>query len=256
MKIERAFFIPDTHIGVEIDDETSHDKKAFKLVLDIIKEIQPDHLFILGDFGEFHATTSHPKHPQVRALLKDELFEVYQGLKQVSEAAPNAKKHFIEGNHSFRVARYIQTKCPELFDTIHLNELLKLDELGFEFHRYGPNQLVKVAHAENLYARHEPYGSSPQASAKNAGVSLIHGHDHKLHRAPTTRADGVELVSIGAGCLVNKNCKIYEYVKNRANWQLGFVSIDILPDGTWFEHLVQIKDYKCSFDGSIWVADE
>lgn len=255
MLIKRAVFIPDTHVGVEIDEELSHDERAWQLVIDIIKEIKPDYIFHLGDLGEYHATTGHPKHPQIRALLKDEIYEVIKKLKQLREAAPNSEIELVEGNHTFRVARYIQSRAPDLFDTIRIEELLKLDELNIKFHRYGPNQLVKVPGVTDLYCRHEPYGASAQASAKNAMVNLIHGHTHRLNKEPITSADGRTFTSIGAGCLVNKNCKLYDYVKKRANWQLGFVVVDILEDGTWFDHQVEIKDYKCSFDGVIWCAD-
>lgn len=251
MVSKRAVFIPDTHIGVEIDGEPSHDERALQLVIDIIKDIQPDYIYILGDFGEFHATTSHPKHPQIKQLLKDEVYEVIKWLKRVSEAAPDSERHFIEGNHSNRVARYIQSKCPDIFDMVNIDEILKLDELGFKYHRYGPNQLVRVANT-SLYARHEPYGRSSEASVRKAACSLIHGHDHKLHRASFESADGREMTSVGAGCLINKSCKIYEYVKTRAQWQLGFVIVDIIDDDLWFPHLIDIKNYQCSFAGVLY----
>ena len=242
--IKRAIIWPDTHIGCEVDGETPHDKRAIDLVLDICRDIQPEYLYLLGDFGEFESVSSHSRCPKTKSFLKDEVYEIHQVLRRINLAMPDTEKHYISGNHELRIARYIRDNCPDLFGCVAIPEILTLDEYGFKFHEYGTNQLVRIANS-HLYARHEPYGRTAEASAKKALCSIINGHDHKIQEAQIVSATGENYRCISTGWLGNQNCKIFNYNKTRPQWAHGFSIVTILEDGTWFNQIVHIIDYQC-----------
>ena len=72
-KVQKIFFVPDTHVPY-------HDDKAFKLTLKAIRKFAPDILVVLGDFADFYSVSSHDKSPDRRILLNDELKAVRKAL--------------------------------------------------------------------------------------------------------------------------------------------------------------------------------
>jgi UDP-2,3-diacylglucosamine pyrophosphatase LpxH len=244
--VKRAILWPDTHIGID----ESHDHRAVELALWICRELQPEYIYFLGDLADFYSVMSHTKDPNYRSILKDELYLVNKFLDRVRDENKNCELHFIEGNHEYRAARYLAEKAPDLIGIYTVNDLLMLESRNIYYHAYGPSQLVQVMDT-NLYARHEPYGRSPEASARKAMCSLINGHDHRIAQIKISSAHGNVCHGISCGWLGNANHKIFSYVKTRAQWQLGFgIVTDI--DGIWFYQQVYIQDYKCIVDGVLY----
>jgi hypothetical protein len=131
-----------------------------------------------------------------------------------------------------------------------VNDLLMLPERQIKYHAYGPNQLVQVMDT-TLYARHEPYGRSPEASARKSMCSIINGHDHRIAHFKLSSAHGQVFHAISCGWLGNINHPIFNYVKTRAQWQSGF-GIVTQVDDLWFYQQVYIQDYKCIVDGVLY----
>ena len=244
--VNRAIIWPDTHIG--IDD--SHDAKAVELALWICREIKPDYIYFLGDLGDFYSVSSHCKDPNYKTILKDELYLVNKFLDRVRDENKECEIHFIEGNHENRASRYLAEKAPDLFGIVNVPDLLMLESRNMRYHAYNPNQLVQVMNT-SLYARHEPYGRTPEASARKAMCSLINGHDHRIAHCKLASAHGQVFHAISCGWLGNIKHDIFNYVKTRAQWQLGF-GIVTEVDGLWFYHQVYIQDYKCIVDGVLY----
>lgn len=252
MEIKRVLVIPDCHIPYE-------NKKSYELMLAVAKDIDPDGVYILGDYADFYSINAHGKAPHINIKLKDEIYEVHQRLKELSDLFPKAKKVFIEGNHEFRLARYIANKCPDLFDLLTIPELFKLGEYGFDFVPYGPNQQVRVLNS-HLFARHEPISGGvhvAHGSVVKAGKSVIFGHTHRIQESQVVSIDGDNYRGISSGWLGDKNHEdgVFNYVKNHHQWAQGFSIVTVLPDGTWFNQLVHIIDNKCVVDGFLYEGD-
>ena len=246
--VSRALIIPDCHIPYE-------DKRAYQLMLDVaVDTVRPDGIYILGDYADFYSVNSHGKSPSMLSQLKDEVFEVHERLKELVKLFPDAKKVFIEGNHCYRLERYIKSKCPDLFDLLTIPELFKLDEYGFDFVPYGPNQKVSVLNS-SLYARHEPISGGvhvAHGTVVKAMKSVIFGHTHRIQESQIVTINGENLRGISSGWLGDKDHEVYDYVKNHHQWALGFSIVTVLDDGTWFNQLVHIIDYKCVVDGYVY----
>ena len=247
MGIRTALIIPDCHIPYE-------DKRAYQLMLDVATDLDPDEIVILGDYADFYAINSHGKSPDMTHILQDEVSEVVSRLIELKKLFPNAKRVFIEGNHEYRLGRYIASKCPDLYGVVHTKGILELDILGFEFIPYGPTQKYNVL-GSNLIARHEPLAGGKhvaQNTVEKAMASVIFGHTHRIQEAQIVTMKGDNYRGISSGWLGDSRHKVMQYVRSHHQWAQGFSVVRVLEDGTWFNSLVHIIDYKCLVDGHIY----
>ena len=245
--IKKALVIPDCHIPYE-------DKRAYEIMLAVAKDINPDEIVILGDYADFFGLSSHGKEAGITELFEEELFCVIERLKELNQLFPNADKVFIEGNHEYRLPRYLNKNCPELYKSITVPKLLMLDHMNYKFIPYGPNQQYSIL-GSKLLGRHEPLAGGKhvaQNSCEKAMSSLIFGHTHRIQEAQTVAIDGKNYRGISTGWLGNKDHKVMQYVKNHHQWALGFSEVTVLEDGTWFNNLIHIIDYKCNYNGYIY----
>lgn len=244
---KRALIIPDCHIPYE-------DKQAYQLMLDVAKDLDPDEIVILGDYADFYGINAHGKDPGIYEKLTDEIFAVQDRLKELKALFPRAKKVFIEGNHCYRLARYIQSKAPDLYGVVDVRSILELDLYGFEFVPYGPNQKYQILNS-SLYARHEPLAGGTHV-AHNTVVKAMHsvifGHTHRIQESQIVAINGENFRGISSGWLGDCAHPVFNYVKNHHQWALGFSVVTVLDDNTWFNQLIHIIDYKCIFDGFVY----
>lgn len=213
-------------------------------MLQIAKFVKPDAIYLMGDYADFFCLSSHgPKDPGVIETLKHEIQSVNDGLDELDKLFPYAKKYYICGNHEFRLARYIQNRCPEIYGFVDCVELFKLNQRkNWTWIPYSPTQRTRVL-GSNLYLRHEPVGSSAKATASKALCSIAWGHTHKIEESHITGLNGEEHVAFSVGWLGDKRKdKIYGYCKNHQQWQNGVGIVHVKPNGTFYHQVVHIKD--------------
>lgn len=246
--VKKALVIPDCHIPYE-------DKRAYDLMLTVAKDIDPDEIVILGDYADFYAVNSHGKDAELGgALLMDEVYEVIQRLKEIKTIFPRAKKVYIEGNHEYRLARYINSKCPDLYGVVDIQSILELNLLGYEYVPYGPNQKYQVL-GSKLIARHEPLAGGKhvaQNTVEKAMHSVIFGHTHRIQEAQIVTIHGENYRGISSGWLGDTSHKVMQYVRGHHQWAHGFSVVHVLDDGTWFNSLIHIVNYKCYYNGYVY----
>lgn len=249
--IKTALIIPDCHIPYE-------DKKAYALMLKAAIDLKPDEIVIGGDFADFYAVSSHGKHPLLAHTLMEEIERVIQRLDELDKLFPDAKKYFIEGNHEFRLERYIQNVAPGLFGVTETKNILKLDQRpNWKFFPYGPNQCHHVLQSY-LRARHEPVGNSAKLTAQRALCSLIYFHIHRIEESHAVGLDGTNHVAFSVGWLGDKRFdKVFGYVKNHFQWQLGFGVVRVDDQTKLFYHqkihiLNNGRKYSCMVDGKFY----
>lgn len=216
MALKLALIIPDSH-------RPFHHIKAYKLMLAVANYFGPQEIVILGDYADFYSVTSHSKDPRIFQMLTDEVIDVNNGLDELDNLFPKAKKVFLEGNHCYRLERYLCDKAPALFGVTSTEFLLKLNQRpNWTFIPYGPNQSYNVL-GSYLRARHEPLGSSAKATASKAVCSLVYGHIHRIEMSHLVGLDGTDHICFSVGWLGDKrNDKVFGYVKGHHQWQLGF----------------------------------
>lgn len=216
MSLKCALIIPDTH-------RPFHHVKAYNLMLEIATDVGIHEIVILGDYADFYSVSSHSKDPRVVSMLIDEVEDVNKGLDELDKLFPNAKKVFIEGNHCFRLERYLISNAPALFGVTSVHNLFNIDKRKkWSFEPYGPNQSYDVG-GSYLRARHEPLAPTAKGTATKAMCSLVYGHIHRIEESHIVGMDGTNHVAFSVGWLGDKRKdKIYSYVKNHHQWQMGF----------------------------------
>lgn len=245
MGMDLALLIPDCHFPW-------HHRRAYRLMLKAASSLPIKAVYLLGDYADFFAVTSHQKDPRLPQMLEKEIEAVNSGLDELSSTFKRAKFYYIEGNHEFRLARYLQERAPALFGMVDCPTLFKMGERpNWHWIPYGPNQKVKILNSK-LWARHEPLGASAKATATNAGASLVYGHIHRIEESHKVAIDGNNHIAFSCGWLGDKRKdQVFGYVKRHHEWQLGFGLVWVDPRTRYFYHQkIQIlDDLTCSING-------
>lgn len=239
-----ALVIPDTH-------RPFHDKKAYDLMMTVGAALPIDEVVLLGDYADFYSVSSHKKDPRLPSMLVDEVTSVIDGLDEIDKVFTRAKKVFIEGNHEFRLERFLCDTAPALFGVTDTEHLLKFNQRpNWRFVPYTPHQKHMIL-GSKLMARHEPPGSSAKAAATKGMVNLVYGHIHRIEEAHVVSLDDTNHVSFSVGWLGNKYHRAFYYVKQHWQWQLGFGLVWVDPANGYFYHQkIQILDnYSCVVNG-------
>lgn len=251
MSLKLALVCPDTHWP------NAH-VRAYDLMIKVAKELVPDEIVILGDYADFYSVMSHQKDPTVFNMLKDEISEVNSRLDDLDSLFPKASKVFLEGNHEYRLERYLFDKAPALFGITETKTLLNLNRRPkWKFVPYGPNQQHRVLHS-HLIARHEPLGPNAKASVTKAMCSIVHGHTHQGVSAYAISLRGEQFVSFSPGWLGDiRKDKIFSYTKSTAQWNLGFSLVYVDPKTRlfYFQNINIVENAKkltCVVGGKVF----
>jgi hypothetical protein len=237
MGLVPCLIIPDTH-------RPFHHVKAYNLMMEVAAFINPKHIYFLGDYADFYSISSHQRDPRVFSMLMDEVVDVLAGLEEIDQVFPDAKKVFIEGNHEYRLERYLVSQAPALFGVTSTYNLFEFDKRpNWQFASYGPNQMVKVA-GSSLYAKHTPPGSNAKLSAAKALCSIVYGHNHKIESAHVVSLEGKNYEAFSVGWLGDKKKDlIFGYTSGHQQWQNGFAIVYVDSDThEFYSQTVHIKD--------------
>lgn len=244
MALSLAVLWPDTH-------RPYHHVKANHLILNVIADLAPKELVLLGDFADFYSISKHKKDPRISILLEEEVDSINQGLNEIDLAAPNAKKTYIEGNHENRLERFIASECPQLFGITECQTLFGLDERpNWKWISYGPGQKHRILDTD-LMARHEPLGSSAKSSLAKSMGSLVYGHIHRIEEFNGVSISDQEFTQFSVGWLGDKRKDlIFGYTKGHQQWQLGFGLVWADDNKVFHKQTIQIQpNISCVING-------
>lgn len=213
MSIERVLIIPDCH-------HPHHDVKAWELLLKVAKDFKPQHVIVLGDFADFYTVSSHSKDPTRSNQLDEEIAAVNVELRRLEKVTPGAKRVFIEGNHEFRLIRYLQDKAPELASLLSVPKLFKLHEHGWKHIPYR-----KSFKMGSMRFTHDVGPSGKHAAAKSMdamGHNVVIGHCHRIEMVVQGTLEGDRHVGVSFGWLGDLNEIDYMHKdKVSKDWALG-----------------------------------
>lgn len=232
------------------------DRAAFDLLLQVGKALRPKHIYIIGDFVDFYAVSSHSKNPQRSLKLIDELRIAEKCLDAVEAVAtPGCKKTYIGGNHEDRLTRYLMDKAPELFDVVGIPELLHLKERGWAYVPYKHDiELGK------LHLTHDVGVAGRNAVFQCLDTyqhSVVTGHTHRLAYIVEGNATGEQKLSAQFGWLGDASQIDYMHrAKVLKNWALGF-GVGYFDPNSDYVYLqpVPIVNYTCLFNGQVYRAE-
>ncbi len=219
--------VGDAHIPFE-------SKPVFKMVVNFIRDHPPQRLHLLGDLLDGYSISRFDKDPVRKDNLQDELDSVRQRLTELRDAAPKATLIYSEGNHEYRLRRYLMSEAKALagLRSLALEKLLDFDKLKIRFQPadrpYRVGQLL-FTHG-NLVSKWS--GASAKRHYEKYGCCVIHGHSHRLGAFYHTDIN----TTYGAwenGCL----CSLTPDYVTAPDWQHGF---SVVHYAKHFFHVEQI----------------
>ena len=155
---------------------------AVKMVLDFIREQRPGRIHILGDACDMFAISRFDKDPARKDNLQDELDVVRDWLQELRDAAPGARIIYSEGNHEYRLRKYLMSEAKALagLRALTLEKLLDFQKLRIRFQ--PQDRPYRVGH---LLFTHGQFisrwsGMSAKRHFEQYGCCVIHGHSHRL----------------------------------------------------------------------------
>lgn len=229
-----------------------HDRAALALLKRFLKREQPHWLILNGDLVDFWEISAFDRTPRSGPTLMEEIRAARTVLRGFRRLLPKARVTWIEGNHEFRLRKYLIQHAPELYGLPGLSVpvLFGLKELRIDYVAGASSAsrftdtFVKVG---ELYvghwaktARHGGYAAKGLVDEK--GVSLLQGHTHRFGAHARTTVNGQVLLGIENASLCARRAS---YVA-RPNWQLGFSVVYLDPRSgrfQWYPVLIGRKGF-------------
>lgn len=250
MKVERVLVLGDVHIPY-------HDVLALRAVENYMRDNTFDECIYLGDILDFHELSQYSQdEPEVISKkIKDtyrmgnEFLDIQTEILRGNNK--KCKMVFIEGNHEYRVQRFLDRE-PRLRGFIEVDEQLWLKERGIEWiPSWSTAQVYKKGKANFLHGIYtNKYHANKMVSIY--GEPVYYGHVHSIQSySHVTRANDklLEGKSLGCLCLLEQS-----YLRgNPTNWAQSFSVFHFLPSGYFNETTVRIFDGKfVSPDGRVY----
>lgn len=241
--LQRILFIPDTH-------RPYHDKDAWRLMLRGARAFKPDTIIILGDFADFYAVSSHDKNPSRIASLESEIADVNEGLDEIA-ALGASRVCYVEGNHEWRLARYLAKNAAALYGMLSVPELLRLEERGFEWTPYM--HALRIGHLTITHDVGEAGIYAVKRARDAAEGNIVIGHVHAMGIHYSGSARGVSRVGAAFGWLghVDTAGDYIHAVKKARAWTHGFGIGHMQSNGTVHLQAVPIIDGVCVVNGGL-----
>jgi predicted phosphodiesterase len=218
-----------------------HDRRAWKALLLLAKDLRPDYVVLAGDFLELHSVSQHGAFN--REMLNEDLAHGRQALEAIKTAAPKAKIVYLEGNHETRLPRYLATKAPSLEGTLDLQKGLKLKEYGITWvtetqQPWSKGRLDVIhGHQMGMGPKHHAMRMADLYGAPNRVVVYGHTHKPQLFTAPGL---GGNKTALGLGCL--RTLQPGWLHGANAGWGHGFAVAELSASGRAAVYPVPVVD--------------
>lgn len=240
--MRRILVLPDLQVPY-------HDKQALLLALKAGRIFKADTIVSLGDFADCYAVSFFSKDPDRNQMFKEEVDECNKVLTQIDRAFPNAEKYFIEGNHEFRLQRYMQDRGRELWGLLTIPDLFDLRRRKWRHVPYGHH--VKLG--ELVFTHDGGLKSAKYFTGRlidRYGCSVCVGHFHRIQMMMTEHLGGTR-VAFSPGTLCDPQ-KVGDFIKSEVkNWHQGFATVIVLDNGTSYHQIHHIVGGQCYVNGTL-----
>jgi predicted phosphodiesterase len=204
--------VPDCHVPYQ-------DTKAWEVCLAAVKAVKPETIVIIGDFADCYSVSSFDKSPARGQDLRRELDQVRVQLKRLCRLA-EGRVVYLEGNHEFRLERYLCQKAPELYGLISIRDLLLDGISGVAWVPYRQHITIgkvmythDVGHAGVYAGRH---------TLAACGHNVVFGHTHRGGLVVDGDHTGDRRFSLNVGWLGDVREANYMHRIKTKDWTLGF----------------------------------
>jgi len=238
--LERFVIIPDVHHPEAHDD--------YRVMLRAMDVFQPEGIVVLGDFADAESLSAHPKTQKGAEDFKSEVDAVMAEL-DILDRLPRVKwKKYIEGNHEYRLQRYLANNAQALMGMLDIKSCFHLIERGWDFTPY-----MKPTRVGKIHFTHDT-GQAGQNAHRSAQMifmgSAVIGHTHRMAYEVRGVWDGLPVVSAMFGWLGNPEKVTYIHQAGAAMWPRGFgLGYHDLSTGLVYMVPVPIVNGTCVVEG-------
>lgn len=236
--------MPDCHVP-------NHDERAFGLMLQVAAFLKPKHIVILGDFADAESLSAHPATKPGEHSLEQEIGAVRKCLDYL-DALGATNKVYCQGNHEFRLERYLMEKAPQLFYAMRWQAILGLYERNWNWVPYR-----KSTNIGKLHLTHDVGQAGMNAhrtAAQKFGGSAVIGHTHRMSYEIKGRFQGTPYLAAMLGWLGDaEKAASYMHEASAADWVHGF-GVFWMEPASGVVHLqpVPIVHGKCVVNGRLF----
>lgn len=243
-----------------------HDKALHTKTCAFLGDYRPDRLINLGDTIDLpDIRPGHRIHPLHTASVNESLQAGYDVVRGYVDATPDTYIQMLYGNHCERmlniltdsqqaeIRNMVGIKRPDTPESpgeelLTLEHAMRMDELGVKVVKpAGSYTRAGILLTEKLAVRHgwiarKGAGASALASLEHLGYNIIVGHTHRqgvVHKTVHEITQETRtLVAVEAGCMCRvsqapdpDDGRVWPGYTDEPDWQQGFVTVDIWPDG-------------------------
>lgn len=235
--------IPDCHVP-------NHDERAWSLLLRVGLWFQPHTIVILGDFADGETLSAHPATKPGERDFEDELVEVKKALDQL-EMLGATRRIYIEGNHEFRLDRYLMQQAPAMFRSLRWEQLLDLERRAWEWVPYRKS--VQVGKINFTHDVGSAGMNAHRVAAKSFHGSAVIGHTHRMAYEVTGRFEGSPYLGAMFGWLGDaEKAGGYLHEAKAADWVHGFGVGYVEPSGIVHVQPVPVVNGRCVVQGRLF----
>lgn len=158
------------------------DKSVCRMALSFIKEQRPAKIHLLGDISDCYSISRFMKDPRRKEDLQEDLDKTVSFLRQVRATAPDAQIIYSEGNHEFRLRRYLASEARALagLRSLNLPSLLEFSKLKIIWRQQDrPYRIGALLYTHGQLVR-KWSGATARGHFEKYGCCVIHGHSHRL----------------------------------------------------------------------------
>lgn len=211
-----------------------HDLPTIRGWIDDCKRSGVVGLLLNGDILDCYQVSDHVRDPSA-PRMKDEIEKGRQFIEYLRATFPRARICWRTGNHEDRLARYLATRAPEIFDLpdVHLRALLHVDQHGVEW--VQDKRVVMLGKLPVLHG-HEYAGGGGVMPARwlflRTGESAMTGHFHQptFYSFRTVRDKEVGMWSLGCAC------HLAPAYRPLNQWGHGWAITEVASDGGFYVH--------------------
>lgn len=241
--LEKFAIIPDCH--------HPHAHKDYRVMLRALQAFQPHGLVILGDFADAESLSAHPKTEKGASDFAEEVAAVNAELDILDKVVPNLHwKKYIEGNHEWRLQRYLANNAQALMGMLNIQQCFKLVERGWEFTSYMHHTRIGKIHFTH------DTGTAGMNAHRNArdifmGSAVI-GHTHRMAYEVRGVWGGAPVVTAMFGWLGDPAAVTYIHQAAAAMWPRGFgIGYHDKSSGLCYMTPVPIVNGTCVVNGQL-----
>ena len=235
-KIKSVLVYPDLHLK---HGPGGADAKALNAVLKYAKSKLWSEVVLLGDVADYGCISSFNagvlRGLEPGALVKDNL--VVNGfLDELQSAVKGAKVTIIEGNHDYRIEKYLDFH-PELEGQLECVKAWRLKERKINWVPFwSEGTIYRIGKANFIHGLYTTKWHS-EKHCREYGENTFYGHTHDVQCFSVQEIGEFPRVGQSLGCL----CEKPQWKRGRPDrWQQAFGVFHFFPNGNFSYNVVRI----------------